>query len=312
MNLQHLEYVLAIHRCGSMKGAADLCFVTQPTVSKAVKAIEEEFDIQLIVRRRGPHVIFTAEGEEFLRRSQRILKDFYMLQNHFPAHNSMRLNIASQHYVFVVEAFTRLMQGQHPDAYHVQLKEMTTREILDEVSLGTSSIGIISRTKRNDASLERMLRQRELEFTALGMFDFHAFLAASHPLAQHETLTLSELLDYPFVCYSQHDYSQTDLEEGFIPSNEKIIRVRDRDTMYRLMASVHAYSIGTGTLRACDAKSSLCSIPLSDITEKIRIGWVSKVGSQLSALEESFIELCIEELNRHRLYGAFHSSTETS
>lgn len=50
MNLQQLEYLAAINRCGSITGAASECHVTQQAVSNAIRSLEKELGIQLLVR----------------------------------------------------------------------------------------------------------------------------------------------------------------------------------------------------------------------------------------------------------------------
>lgn len=50
MNLQQLEYLAAIIRCGSITGAASECHVTQQAVSNAIRSLEKELGIQLLVR----------------------------------------------------------------------------------------------------------------------------------------------------------------------------------------------------------------------------------------------------------------------
>ncbi|MDY3051925.1 MAG: LysR family transcriptional regulator [Ndongobacter sp.] len=301
MNFQHLQYLSALYNSGSMVEAAAMCFVTQPTISKAVKALEQEFGIEILQRNRLNQIQFTAEGEAFIEKATRILSDYEILRSHFSPGREIRLNISSQHYIFVVEAFLELIKRYDDQKYELQLKEMHTKSIIDEVYNGQSTLGIIYRTKRNDAAIEKYLRERDVEFTEMGMFDFHAFLSIDHRLASKRTLSLAELENYPFVCYSQLDYSQFFLEEGFIPPAKQLIRVCDRDSMYRIMRCANAYTIGTGTLVNHFESEDLISIPIVDLPDKIRVGWIRRSGAVLQPLEEEFLGLCLERLNLHRI-----------
>ena len=73
MTLNQLRYFSAASRCHSIKKAARELFVTQPTVSTAVRELEEEFSITLFYR-KSSHLELTAEGEKFLEKADNILR----------------------------------------------------------------------------------------------------------------------------------------------------------------------------------------------------------------------------------------------
>ena len=74
MTLQQFEYALAISRTGSFVRAADLCFVTQPTLSMQVKKLEEEIGITIFDRSRQP-VTVTDAGRIFIDQAQIIVRE---------------------------------------------------------------------------------------------------------------------------------------------------------------------------------------------------------------------------------------------
>ena len=65
MTIIQLEYLLAVANCGSFSLAAEHCFVTQPSLSMQVKALEEELGVVLLDRSKKP-VIPTEAGEVVL------------------------------------------------------------------------------------------------------------------------------------------------------------------------------------------------------------------------------------------------------
>ena len=65
MTLQQLRYVLAIADAGSMNRAAEQLYISQPSLSGAIKELETEIGISIFLRTsRG--VVLTSEGEDFL------------------------------------------------------------------------------------------------------------------------------------------------------------------------------------------------------------------------------------------------------
>ena len=79
MTLQQLRYVDAVATCGSFSEASRRLFVTQPTMTESIHALEEELRFALFSRTsRG--VTVTREGEEFLASARRILSDVSAIQ----------------------------------------------------------------------------------------------------------------------------------------------------------------------------------------------------------------------------------------
>lgn len=83
MTIIQLEYLLAVANCGSFSLAAEHCFVTQPSLSMQVKALEEELGVVLLDRSKKP-VIPTEAGEVVLDRARETLR----------AYNNIRESVA--------------------------------------------------------------------------------------------------------------------------------------------------------------------------------------------------------------------------
>ena len=67
MNITELRYIIEIAQCGSVSAASKRLYVAQPNISKAIRNLEEEYQIQLFVRTaRG--MAPTREGQQLLRR----------------------------------------------------------------------------------------------------------------------------------------------------------------------------------------------------------------------------------------------------
>ena len=73
MTLTELKYIVAVAREKHFGKAADACFVSQPTLSVAVKKLEEELDVKLF-ERSANEVSVTALGEEIVRQAQSVLE----------------------------------------------------------------------------------------------------------------------------------------------------------------------------------------------------------------------------------------------
>lgn len=106
MTLQQLKYVDAVATYGSLSEASRRVFVTQPSLTEAIRTLEEELRIAIFSRTsRG--VTVTREGEEFLASARQILEDAARIQAKYTG-KAVRLPqfaVSTQHYAFAVEAF---------------------------------------------------------------------------------------------------------------------------------------------------------------------------------------------------------------
>ena len=75
MTIIQLEYLLAVANCGSFSVAAEHCFVTQPSLSMQIKALEEELGVVLLDRSKKP-IIPTSVGEVVLAQARETLKAY--------------------------------------------------------------------------------------------------------------------------------------------------------------------------------------------------------------------------------------------
>ena len=108
MTLQQLQYVIAIVEHGSISETAKQLYVAQPTLSSAVRTLEEEFGI-LIFHRSARGIALTEDGREFLSYARQVVEQADLLHQHYGAtrQTRQRCSISTQHYAFAVDAFVR-------------------------------------------------------------------------------------------------------------------------------------------------------------------------------------------------------------
>ena len=106
MTLQQLKYADAVAACGSVSEAARRMFVTQPTLTESIRALEEELRIAIFTRsNRG--ITVTREGDEFLASTRQILDDAARITEKYTGKAVRRpqFAVSCQHYAFAVRSF---------------------------------------------------------------------------------------------------------------------------------------------------------------------------------------------------------------
>lgn len=80
MDERDFELLITLNKTGNITRAAEILYISQSSLSKRIRAIEKELDIQLLLRsRQGVH--FTPEGEEVLRRSKEASRQMKLMRD---------------------------------------------------------------------------------------------------------------------------------------------------------------------------------------------------------------------------------------
>ena len=291
MTLQQLKYADAVATCGSLSEAARRVFVTQPTLTEAIRTLEEELRIAIFTRSsRG--VALTHEGEEFLASARQILDDAALIQQKYTGKAVRRpqFAVSCQHFAFAVEAFMEVVRENDAESYDFTFRETVTSEIIDDVARHRSEIGMLYLSRRNERAIMKILRKEELAFEELFAARPHVFLGRKHPLAKKKFIKPQELDAYPYLTYEQGIENALYFAEEVMPSldRKKNIRVRDRATMTNLVLGLNGFTVSSGA-HGKSYSSEIISIPLK-MDDSIRVGIVRRDGVSLSAAGASFVK----------------------
>lgn len=278
MTLQQCRYIVGIAKHSSISKAANALFVTQPSISKAVRELENELGIT-ILDRKNKGVLFTKEGEEFLFYARMLIENSDAATYHFKKKTDekfKKLSISSQHYSFAIEAVANLINYLPTARYELTLHEGKTTDVLDEVHTNKSIIGIISISNQNKKYFEREFISNSLSFTILQTTKQRVFLRREHPLAHLSSINLEQLIQYPYLTYRKDDIALYFSEE-YININliNKIIYLKDRGAMNNILSNTDGYNVGTGCIVKDYMNPNIISIPLEH-GSTIEIGYIKR------------------------------------
>lgn len=293
MTLQQLKYADAIATCGSVSEAARRVFATQPTLTEAIRSLEEELRIAIFTR-TSKGVSVTREGEEFLSSARQILDDAARIQEKYTGKAVRRpqFAVSCQHYAFAVEAFMEVVKANDAESYDFTLRETVTSEIIDDVARHRSEVGVLYLSRRNERAISKILKKENLRFDELFVSRPHVFLGRRHPLAKAKGgISPKELDAYPFISFEQGIENALYFAEEVMPSidRKKNIRVRDRATMTNLILGLDGYTIASGALSRELNGPEIVAVPLK-MDDTIRVGLVSRTGIPLSDAGKAFAD----------------------
>lgn len=144
MTLQQLKYVIEVANQGSINEASKKLFISQPSLSNAIRELEEEMQITIFERsNRGISV--TKEGAEFLTYARQVIDQADLLESRYldAKPSPQHFSVSTQHYAFAVNAFVDMVEEYGQDEYEFMLRETKTYEIIEDVKNLRSEIGIL-------------------------------------------------------------------------------------------------------------------------------------------------------------------------
>ncbi|MFJ4173196.1 LysR family transcriptional regulator [Microbacterium sp. NPDC089696] len=291
ITLQQLHYFVEVAAEGSISAAADLLYVSQPTMSAAMKDLESRAGRTLLLRSaRG--VTLTADGAEFLGYARQVTEQVELLEQRYLGRPPSRrlLGVSAQHYSFVIDAFVRMVKASGAAEYEFSLRETRTWDIIEDVRTLRSELGILYRNDFNRSVIDKLLRDSGLSFRPLFLADPHIFVSRTNPLAVRDRVTLDDLAGFPRLTFDQGANNSFYFAEEILStlSSAQEIRVSDRATIFNLMIGLHGYTISTGII-SDDLDPEIVAIPL-DVDERIEIGWIGHSAIPLTEQAQRYLE----------------------
>ena len=168
MTLQQLRYAVEVANRGSMNEAAKKLYVSQPSLSSAIRDLEQEIGISIFIRtNRGIYV--SSEGKEFLCYALQIIEQENILKEHYlgAKPSKEKFGISTQHYTFAIKAFVTLLQELNPNEFDFTFRETTTAEVIKDVQSRKSEIGMLYMNNFNAKMILKSLEEAGLKFIEL-------------------------------------------------------------------------------------------------------------------------------------------------
>lgn len=301
MTLQQLKYAVKVAEKGSINEAAKSLFISQPSLSAAVRELENEIKITLFARtNRG--VAVSPEGAEFLGYARQVLQQAELMEEKYlsgkPA--KQRFSVSTQHYAFTANAFVDLIKEFGGDDYEFTLRETKTYDIIDDVKTLRSELGVIYISRANEKIIRKLLKESGLVFSGLFEVMPHIFISRDNPLSERSSVTLEELEDLPCVTFEQGEHNSFYFSEEILSELErrKSIKVTDRAALINLMIGVNAYTIATGVFPSYLHGDSIVAVPLA-VDEPINVGIIKRkdvVFSRLADIYSSALRKIAEQI----------------
>lgn len=291
MTLAQLKYVITVAKEKSMNEAAKTLFISQPSLSAAIKEIEEEIGIT-IFKRSNKGVLVTLEGEEFVGYARQVVEQYSLLETKYieKVNVKEKFGVSTQHYTFAVKAFVEMVKQFGMEEYEFAIRETKTYEVIEDVKNFKSEIGILYLNNFNSKILGKIFQDNGLEFNPILDCHIYVYIWKGHPLAAKEEISLEELEDYPCLAFEQGNNNSFYFAEEVLSTYhyKQLIRANDRATLLNLMVGLNGYTLCSGIICEELNGSDYCAVKLKS-DETMTIGYLSRKGMTISILGQKYI-----------------------
>lgn len=292
MTLQQLRYIITVSETGTISEAAKALFISQPSLTNAVRELEKEMNITIFARtNRGISV--SKEGRVFIGYARQVLEQAELLEERYkhPMGGKQEFCVSTQHYSFAVNAFVDLIKEYGNEEYDFSLRETQTYEIIDDVSTMKSEIGVLYLNGFNETVIRKIMKDNGLLFHELFVAKPHIFVSSQNPLARMETVSMEDLGPYPYLSFEQGEHNSFYFSEEIFSAVErpKNIRVRDRATLFNLLIGLNGYTVSSGVIDEELNGKDIVAVPLNEEGD-MHIGYVTHEKCMSSRLGSQYID----------------------
>ncbi len=238
MNLLHLKYAVEIDRTKSISRAAEVLYMGQPNLSRAIKELEDNLGIK-IFRRTSKGIITTTEGEEFLEYARKITSQVDELENIYKKGKKGRQKLSvcvprASYISYALAEFSKKINRDLPAT--IFYKETNSMQTINSLITNECNLGIIRFQALFDKYFKALFSEKKLAHETITEFNYVLITSKDSPLAQMNEITFESLSDYIEITHSDSyvpSLSQTDvLKAEFSETVDKRIFLFERASQF--------------------------------------------------------------------------------
>lgn len=309
MNLLHMKYAVEIAETKSINKAAEKLYVGQPTLSRAIKELEDGLGVS-IFERSAKGMLLTPDGEIFVNYAKGIIGQIDDLENMFREGSleKKRFSISVPRASYIAEAFARfsllLDRSQRTEIFY---KETNSQRALKNILQKDYKLGIIRYAENFEKYYKSLAEEKELTFELVTEFKYVLIVSRQSPLAGKKNITFEDLK--PFIEIAHADpyvpslpFAKVKKEE--LPDNTaRRIFVFERCSQFELLSrNPETFMWVSPVPQSILDRYGLVQAVCNENKRVYRDALIYGAGYKLSELDKLFIDKLTETKNE--LFGS--------
>lgn len=186
MTIIQLQYLIEVANCGSFSAAADHCFVTQPSLSMQVKALEDELGVILLDRSKKP-VIPTEAGAVVIAQAQETLRSYNYIRESIAelkgvTAGKLRLGVIPTIAPYLLHKFIPTFVKKYPKV-ELEIREMITSDVIEALNHDRIDAALVASGTCGEGIVEHDLFSDR----------FYAYVSPSNPLYERSNIRFEDI-----------------------------------------------------------------------------------------------------------------------
>ena len=291
LDIKHMKYFMEVVNQGCMTNASKSLYIAQPTISKAIKDIENELKMTLFDRQKR-YLVLTDAGKIFYKKCEEIIT----LYDNIPFEINGLLGLETGHinigmsavmdmqqFIYILGEFHKLYPNVTYNLNESGGKSIETRLINDQIDIGITTIPI---------------DENVFDYLPLYSEDLRLVVSKEHDLASRDSVTMAELKNEDFILFNEDFYLNDKIiaaakNAGFLPNT--VSNVSQWNFIEYLLLARLGVSILPEHI-ANMLKDNIRSIKIEDTGMSWELGAIWKKDKLLSHATSKWIEFMSKRL----------------
>lgn len=297
MNILWLKYAAEVARCGSISAAAKNLYMGQPNLSRAVRELESSLGIT-IFDRTAKGMVLTAQGEEFMRYANSILRQVDEVENMYKNNGSkiQRFSVSVPRASYISAAFAAFStQLSHGDPAEIFYKETNSLRAINNILHADYRLGIIRYASSFEKYFDEMLKSNGLHYETVTEFCYELIMNGANPAASKERVSYADLKGQTEIAHADPYVPSLPLSvvrKQELPDDvDKRIFVFERASQFELLAAnADMYMWVSSVPDALLKRYGLVQKKCAENDRVYRDVLIYKNGYKLTELDRAFIK----------------------
>ena len=299
MDLKQLQYLVTCAQAGSFSNAAKTLYSTQSSVSKVIKALEDNLGMQLFERLpRG--IRLTVQGQKVYRYACRITNEVEVLENMSANGMTKWIRISMNPSSWFADQFVDFYNETYEKNYHFQLTTAGVRSVMERVRDYMDDIGFVYILSQQEENFLHELAKNKLQFVSLYETDVILYPGRQTELydLEKETVNLGELEGVRFIQNYQDEFFDIGSvnEEAFQWKDLDISVLTNSDYIMERMLKNSKVSNVSGSYLSENKADTAPGIPLNMGDSKVIFGYILHRGEEMDESIQEFLEFLMSRL----------------
>ena len=299
MDLKQLQYLVTCAQAGSFSDAAKTLYSTQSSVSKVIKALEDNLGMQLFERLpRG--IRLTVQGQKVYHYACRITNEVEVLENMSAIGMTKWIRISMNPSSWFADLFVDFYNETYEKNYHFQLTTAGVRSVMERVRDYMDDIGFVYILSQQKENFLHELAKNKLQFVSLYETDVILYPGRQTELydLEKETVNLGELEGVRFIQNYQDEFFDIGSvnEEAFQWKDLDISVLTNSDYIMERMLKNSKVSNVSGSYLSENKAGTAPGIPLNMGDSKVIFGYILHRGEEMDESIQEFLEFLMSRL----------------